>query len=106
MPAAARSEFDRLLTLPLQKTPAHKKELLALRDQLGDASPAAQAAVARGLALLEAVERKTSPLYLRLIHAAARYLCLPAGPDTDWALRLDVVRAVAHSTKNFELVAP
>ncbi len=51
--------------------------------------------------LLGRVERKTSPLYVRLLHAAALYVC---ADDLDWALARDVVSSVAHSTKNFDLV--
>lgn len=108
IPADARSRFDALLTLPLEKTPTHKKELLQLRDQvraLPQGQEDALKAIERGLALLDRVERKTSPLYLRLIHAAARFLSLPP-EEAPWPLRLEVARAVAHATKNFDLEVP
>ncbi len=103
MPEEARERFDFLLTRPLQKTNTHKKQVSALRERLQSegGSPEALAVVDTASALLSHVERKTSPLYVRLIHAAALYLI----EDTsgDWPLIGQVMSAVAHSTKHFEL---
>lgn len=102
MPQAARQQFDLLLTAPLQKTNAHKKQIEALQATVS-ADPAAAEVVGTVAALLNRVERKTSPLYVRLIHAAALYVSADA---VDWPLTRDVISAVAHSTKNFDLVHP
>ena len=100
MPQAARQQFDRILTSPLQKTNTHKKAIEALQAQVaGD--PAAAEVVGTVMTLLNRVERKTSPLYIRLIHAAAIYI---EEDGSDWPLRRQVVSAVAHSTKHFDLV--
>ncbi|MFT5681645.1 MAG: hypothetical protein ACI8RZ_002551 [Myxococcota bacterium] len=100
MPQAARQQFDRLLTAPLQKTNTHKKQIQSLLITVAD-EPVAAEVVGRALGLLNRVERKTSPLYIRLIHAAAEYV---SAESVDWVLAGDVIGAVAHSTKNFELV--
>ena len=101
IPEAARQRFDRLLTAPLKKTNQHKKETEALLRQLSDHAEASPV-VNTVLQLLGRVERKTSPLYVRLIHAVAIYV----GEDlenADWNLRAAVVDSVAHSTKHFDL---
>lgn len=109
MPPAARPRFDRLLTEPLQKASAHKRAARALVGTLeaAEAPPAALSAARLMAMLLDRMERKTSPLYVRLIHAAARFVSedLPEDPtQADWGLRRDVVWSVAHSTKHFDLV--
>jgi hypothetical protein len=110
MPAAARPRFDRLLTQPLTKTNTHKRDVRRLLEQLQALQPpppTALSATRLTAGLLDRMERKTSPLYLRLAHAAARFLTedLPASlTAVDWVQRRDVVWAVAHSTKNFDLV--
>ena len=101
IPEAARQRFDRLLTAPLKKTNQHKKEIEALQRKLAD-NPEAAPVVSTVMRLLGRVERKTSPLYVRLIHAVAIYV----GEDlesADWELRAAVVDSVAHSTKHFDL---
>ena len=100
MPQSARAEFDRLLTAPLKTINTHKREIEALQKMVSD-DPLAFDVARTTMALLGRVERKTSPLYVRLIHAVAIYV---NEGETSWALRKDVVSAVAHSTKNFDLV--
>ena len=102
MPQAARQQFDRLLTAPLRTTNAHKKEVEALAVKVA-ALPEAASVVGTVATLLSRVERKTSPLYIRLIHAAAAYVCEDAPDEVDWSLRRDVINSVAHSTKHFDL---
>lgn len=109
MPPAARPRFDRLLTEPLQKATAHKRAARALLDSLeaADAPQAAPAAVRLVAALLDRMERKTSPLYVRLTHAAVRFVTEDLPDDigqADWELRREVAWSVAHSTKHFDLV--
>lgn len=110
MPTEARPRFDHLLTQPLEKTTLHKREVHALLTQLeGQNDTPPQAVVATRLAaiLLDRMERKTSPLYVRLIHAAARFVTddITASMDAaNWSLRKEVVWSVAHSTKHFDLV--
>ena len=101
MPEAARQQFDRLLTAPLKKTNQHKKEIEVLQRQLADHTEAA-AVIGRVMMLLGRVERKTSPLYVRLIHAVATYVSEDL-EHADWSLRATVVDSVAHSTKHFDL---
>jgi len=101
IPEAARQPFDRLLTAPLKKTNQHKKEIEALQRQLADHAEAS-AVVGRVMVLLGRVERKTSPLYIRLIHAVATYVTEDL-ENADWSLRASVVDSVAHSTKHFDL---
>ena len=110
MPLEARHRFDQLLTKPLEKTNLHKREINALLQQI-DAGPAplpdARAAVRLAGILLERMERKTSPLYVRLTHAAARFVTEDVADPidaTDWTMRRDVLWSVAHSTKHFDLV--
>lgn len=110
MPDAARPRFDRLLTQPLSKTNTHKRDVRRLLTQLQALQPPPPLALSAArltAQLLDRMERKTSPLYLRLAHAAARFLTEElTEPLTavDWAQRRDVVWAVAHSTKHFDLV--
>lgn len=101
IPEAARQRFDRLLTAPLKKTNQHKKEIDALQGQLTEHAQAA-AVVRTVRELLNRVERKTSPLYVRLIHAVAVYVSEDL-EQADWEMRAQVVDAVAHSTKHFDL---
>ncbi|MDG1484469.1 MAG: hypothetical protein P8R54_33090 [Myxococcota bacterium] len=100
MPQAAKPQFDRLLTTPLQKINTHKKQIEILQESISE-DPLAVEIVGTVAALLNRVERKTSPLYVRLIHAAVLYVSADA---VDWPLTRDVISAVAHSTKNFDLV--
>jgi hypothetical protein len=101
IPKAARQQFDRLLTAPLKKTNQHKKEIELLQQQLSEHAEAA-AVVKTVRELLNRVERKTSPLYVRLLHAVSAYVCEDVD-SADWELRAAVVDSVAHSTKNFDL---
>jgi len=110
MPPDARPRFDRLLTLPLERVNTHKRTARALLAQLNaaPAPPEATAAAELIAALLERLERKTSPLYVRLTHAAARFVTEDVPDDlsqVDWEQRRAVARAVAHSTKHFDLSA-
>ena len=100
MPLAAKPKFDRLLTTPLLKVNAHKKQIEELQASISD-DPLAAEVISTVAALLNRVERKTSPLYVRLIHAAVLYV---SSDTVDWTLSRDVISAVAHSTKNFDLV--
>ena len=102
MPQAAKQQFDRLLTAPMKKTNAHKKEIEALQKAVVNNAEAA-AVVSTVMALLNRVDRKTSPLYLRMIHAAAAYVGEGEMEAVDWGLSRQVVKTVAHSTKQFDL---
>ncbi|MFT4974659.1 MAG: hypothetical protein ACI8S6_000542 [Myxococcota bacterium] len=109
IPEAARPRFDRLLTLPLETVAVQKRALRALDAALEEAGagPTALSAAQLGATLLDRLERKTSPLYVRLIHGAVHFLTHDLPEDirqADWALRREVTWAVAHSTKNFDLV--
>ena len=108
IPAEARSEFDRLLVRPLQPIRIHRARLQARIEQLQEAlEPASEVieVIAACLVLVESIERKTSPLYVRLVHAAASYVApkeearieeILAG---DWSLRRRVIIGVSQSTK-------
>lgn len=98
VPDAARDEFESLVTGRLERTTTHKKQV---RAALADATGDAQRVLTGVLAQLDRLERKTSPLYVRLVHALASYAVLP---DRDWSLTAELHDAVAHSTKRFELM--
>ena len=98
VPDAARDEFEDLVTGRLERTGVHKR---AVKAALAAADGEPKRVLAGVLAQLERLERKTSPLYVRLVHALAAYALLP---DRDWALVAEVHDAVAHSTKRFELM--
>ncbi len=98
LPEAAQAEFEPLVTRALEPSSRVKRRLKA-----GLASPmsAPQERVLRGAERqLSRLERKTSPLYVRLVHALVDYLLLP---DRDWELAVRVHDSVAHSCKRFEL---
>lgn len=97
LPDAARAEFDELVTGPLVST---RKVSRAVKAALEGAEGDAEVVLGGALRQLERLERKSSPLYVRLVHALASYVLLP---DRDWALAQQVHDAVAHSTKRFEL---
>ncbi len=109
MPAEAREAFDDLLVKPLASTRALKKTFKSRSADLRvDAHAGQSAQVGRVLdttqALLDSIERKTSPLYVRLIHALAEYLMVDGrvlGPALP--LASIVVNSVAHSTRRFQL---
>ena len=101
MPVVARERFDALLVQPLRSTRAHKKEAAALVSEIGDGRRAQNAE--RLTKLLASVERKTSPLYVRQIHALADYMVAGHAAD-DAELEAQVIDAVSHSTRRFELI--
>ncbi len=109
MPDAAREAFDALLVEPLVSTRALKRHFASwATDHRALASQEELAALGVLLdatqALLDSIERKTSPLYVRLIHALAAYLMLEGKTSgTDLALTGRVVNSVAHSTRRFQL---
>jgi len=98
LPEAARPEFDALVTAPLEST---RKVSRRIQSALEDAGGDEATVLAGTLAQLKRLERKSSPLYVRLVHALAAYVRLP---ERDWELARDVHDAVAHSTKRFELM--
>ena len=109
MPSEAREAFDALLVKPLASTRALKKTFKSRSQEILAAASAEQSEqVGRVLdttqALLDSIERKTSPLYVRLIHALAEYLMVE-GRVLGAALPLaaGVVNSVAHSTRRFQL---
>lgn len=115
IPEAARPVFEALLVEELRPITAHKKEVRAFAALVARAAQDAGRDAARidtcvraVTDLLESVERKTSPLYVRLIHACAAYLVrtAEAGPEriweADWEAVEGVIDSVAHSTKRFE----
>lgn len=98
LPEAAKVEFEPLVTRELESSSRVKRRLKAgLAEEL---SPAAERVLQGAQRQLGRLERKTSPLYVRLVHALVDYLLLP---ERDWALAALVHDAVAHSTKRFEL---
>lgn len=109
MPSEAREAFDALLVHPLTSTRALKKTFKARAAELSAQASTDQAKVAGQVlyaaqALLDSIERKTSPLYVRLIHAVAEYLMVDGrvlGPALPLAAA--VVNSVAHSTRRFQL---
>jgi hypothetical protein len=109
MPNEAREVFDELLVLPLGSTRALKRRFASWAGGLDEAdSGQVSALLGRVLSttqsLLESIERKTSPLYVRLIHALAEYLMSEdrvQGDSLDLTAR--VVNSVAHSTRRFYL---
>lgn len=98
VPDAARDEFETLVTGRLERTTVHKKQVKAA---LAAAEGEGAQVLSGVLAQLNRLERKTSPLYVRLVHALAAYVLLP---DRDWTLTRELHDAVAHSTKRFELM--
>ena len=105
VPDLAKPAYQRLVSAPLGDTKALKRELSAARAALLDGANVhralAEQAIGVAAALLDAVERKTSPLYVRHTHAAARYV-ITEGPG-DWALALEVVNATAYGVQRREL---
>ena len=59
VPERARAEFDACVVAPLLATAVHKRDLASL--------PGDRAVIDGTLRLLDTIERKTSPLYVRLI---------------------------------------
>ena len=98
LPDAARAEFDALVTGPLIST---RKVTRGLEAALGSAEGEQAVVLGGTLAQLKRLERKSSPLYVRLVHALAAYVQLP---ERDWSLAREVHDSVAHSTKRFELM--
>ncbi len=101
MPLVARERFDALLVRPLRSTRTHKKEAATFAAGIGEGRRAQNAE--RLGRLLASVERKTSPLYVRQIHALADYLVAGHAAD-DAELEAQVIDAVCHSTRRFELI--
>ncbi len=109
MPSEAREAFDDLLVQPLGSTRTLKRTFASRAGELKAAAGPGQAdRVAQVLdttqALLDSIERKTTPLYVRLIHALAEYLMVDdrvLGAQLSLAAR--VVNSVAHSTRRFSL---
>lgn len=98
LPQAAAEEFEPLVTRALEPSSRVKRRLKA---RLAQELQADERWVLEGArAQLERLERKTSPLYVRLVHALVDYLLLP---ERDWALGALVHDSVAHSCKRFEL---
>ncbi|HJN76574.1 MAG TPA: hypothetical protein QGF58_21775 [Myxococcota bacterium] len=97
LPESARTEFDALVTAPLRST---RQVIRSLEPALEEADGDAEAVIAGTLAQLGRLERKSSPLYVRLVHALAAYVLLP---DRDWAVVREVHDTVARNTKRFEL---
>ena len=105
VPDLAKPAYQRLVSAPLGDTKALKRELAAARAGLLNGAnvhlAVAEQAIGVAAALIDAVERKTSPLYVRHIHAAVRYV-MEQGP-ADWALTLEVVNATAYGVQRREL---
>ncbi len=112
MPPMAREVFDDLLVQPLESTRLLKRRFAARSAELlaaapGDQRPRLTQVLETTRDLLDSIERKTSPLYVRLIHALAGYLLLDAstlpvsGPEL-LELQAGVVNSVAHSTRRFQ----
>ncbi|GEM_PF-3993327 len=101
MPIAARERFDALLVQTLRSTRAHKKEAAKAVEEVGEGERSQN--VERLVELLASVERKTSPLYVRQIHALADYVVAGHGAY-DVELEAAVIDAVCHSTRRFDLI--
>lgn len=102
VPEVSREEFQRLVVLPLDPPKVLLRQAQALRAERAD--PVALSALQVVCAMLESVDRKTSPLYERQIQAAARFALARAQADADaWAAALDLAQAVARSTQRPEL---
>ncbi len=112
MPPEARVVFDDLLVRPLENTRLLKRHFAARAAQLIEEAeetrrPRLRAILETTQALLDTIERKTSPLYVRLIHALAEYLMLdasahPVSGEELIELQVGVVNSVAHSTRRFQ----
>ncbi|MED5372039.1 MAG: hypothetical protein VX899_13555 [Myxococcota bacterium] len=95
-----QARFDALLVAPLESNRKVKRGLEAFVKGLPDSE---QRRVAQGaLDLVDCLERKTSPLYVRLTHACAAFVQEVADP----APCLEVVNSVARQCKRFERVLP
>lgn len=104
VPAPAHDEFHRLLVLPLERPRTLLAQVQAACGAAPD--PSVHQALALAAALLESVDRKTSPLYERQIQAAARFaLARAPGSAEAGALALAVAVAVARGTQRSDLVA-
>lgn len=109
MPAEAREAFDQLLVQPLGSTRALKRTFAARAAALRTEAAPDQVALldqvlATTQALLDSIERKTSPLYVRLIQAAAEYVMVDGRTRGEsLGLTAAVVVSVAHSTRRFQL---
>lgn len=96
---AVRGRFDALLVEPLGSTSKLKRALKAAVSQ-ADAGPERDN-LAHALELVGSVERKTTPLYVRSIHAAAAFaLAHPTPPEH----AAEVLNVTAWRTKRFQMV--
>ena len=104
VPDGAKSRFDVLVNRPLQSTRSEIKRFAPFATAVREAPPSPRAtAVVQGVeALLGRVERSTSPLYVRLIHATARFVS--EDEAVDWRLAGQVLDAVAYTTRHFDLM--
>jgi len=107
IPEAARQDFDQLMKRPLPQLVPLRKEMrafVALLEKTGaesDADTSEALEVANTLLqLVSAIERKTSPLYIRLICTAMAYITRhdPENPssmlEADWELNRKVLSSV------------
>lgn len=95
-----QAQFDALLVQPLEPNTRVKKRMKAHIAELPEGE---RKRVATGsLELLNCLERKTSPLYVRLTQACAAFVLI----CEDEAVNLEVVNSVAHQCKRFEKMLP
>ena len=95
-----QAAFDALLVQPLEPNTRVKKRMKA---HIAELEPGERLRIANGaLGLLNCLERKTSPLYVRLTQACAAFVL----SCTDEAVNLQVINSVAHQCKRFEKMLP
>lgn len=98
--AEHQATFDALLVQPLEPNTRVKKRVKAHIAALPEGERHRMANGALGL--LNSLERKTSPLYVRLTQACAAFVL----DCTDEAVNLQVINSVAHQCKRFEKMLP
>lgn len=98
--ASHQAAFDALLVRPLEPNTRVKKRMKA---HMAELPPGERLRMVTGaLELLNCLERKTSPLYVRLTQACAAFVL----DCRDEAINLQVINSVAHQCKRFEKMLP
>ena len=97
--SVVQERFDALLVAPLGSTSKLKR---ALKAAVSEAEPGPEHDnLAHALELVGSVERKTTPLYVRSIHAAAAFAMAHPSPPEHAA---EVLNVTAWRTKRFQMV--
>ena len=98
--ATHQAAFVALLVMPLEPNTRVKKRVKTHIAELPEGER--QRMVQGALGLLNSLERKTSPLYVRLTQACAAFVL----GCTDESVNLQVINSVAHQCKGFEKMLP